>query len=111
MFLSCSGSDYEGEEEEEDEYDELDHREEGQFWITHDDGVEYAETDDWIEDPVEEKHEKPEPVISLFALGTLCRFFFHTLHANSYYNLLLIYSTHIVYTKYTVLYSRILIKF
>ncbi|XP_021336395.2 putative ATP-dependent RNA helicase DHX57 isoform X1 [Danio rerio] len=72
-----SGSDYEGGEEEEDEeYDELDHREEGQYWITHDDGVEYAETDDWMEDPVEEKHKKPEPVISLFALGTLCRYGF-----------------------------------
>ncbi len=76
VFLSCSGSDYEGgeEEEEEEEYDELDHREEGQFWKTHDDGVECAESDDWMEDSVEEKHTKPEPVISLFALGTLCRY-------------------------------------
>ncbi len=76
--MSCSGSDYEGgeeeEEEEEEEYDELDHREEGQFWKTHDDGVECAESDDWMEDSVEEKHTKPEPVITLFALGTLCRY-------------------------------------
>ncbi|XP_052007005.1 putative ATP-dependent RNA helicase DHX57 [Xyrauchen texanus] len=75
----CSGSDYEGGEEEEDEkeeYDELDHREEGQFWITNDDGVECAEDCDWMEDPVEEKHTKPELVISLFALGTLCRYGF-----------------------------------
>lgn len=75
--MSCSGSDYEGGEEEEDEeeeFDELDRREEGQFWQTHDDGVECAESDDWMEEPVEEKHSKPEPVISLFALGTLCRY-------------------------------------
>ncbi|XP_050981383.1 putative ATP-dependent RNA helicase DHX57 [Labeo rohita] len=74
-----SGSDYEGGEEEEDEeeeYDELDHREEDQFWQTHDDGVECAESDDWMEDSVEEKHTKPEPVISLFAMGTLCRYGF-----------------------------------
>lgn len=76
-MLSCSGSDCEGGEEEEDEeeeFDELDRREEGQFWQTHDDGVECAESDDWTEDSVEEKHTKPEPVISLFALGTLCRY-------------------------------------
>uniref|UniRef100_A0A672N0A8 RNA helicase n=1 Tax=Sinocyclocheilus grahami TaxID=75366 RepID=A0A672N0A8_SINGR len=74
-----SGSDYEGGEEEEDEEeecDELDRREEGQFWQTHDDGVERAESDVWMEDSVEEKHTKPEPVISLFALGTLCRYGF-----------------------------------
>ncbi|XP_051946382.1 putative ATP-dependent RNA helicase DHX57 [Xyrauchen texanus] len=67
----CSGSDYEGGEEEE----ELDHREEGQFWVTHKDGVEYAEDGNWMEDAVE-KHTKPEPVVSLFALGTLCRYGF-----------------------------------
>lgn len=76
VFLSYSGSDYEGgeEEENEEEYDELDHRGEGQFWVTHDDGVEYAENEDWMEDSAEEKHAKPEPMISLFALGTLCRY-------------------------------------
>ncbi|XP_055026440.2 putative ATP-dependent RNA helicase DHX57 [Misgurnus anguillicaudatus] len=74
----CSGSDYEGGEEgEEEEYDELDHREEGHFWLTHDDGVECAEDDEeWMEDLIEEKQTKPEPVISLFALGTLCRYGF-----------------------------------
>lgn len=75
--MSCSGSDYEaGEEEneEEEEYDELDHREEGQFWITHDDGVKCAEDYEWMEDSEEEKQTKAEPVISLFALGTLCRY-------------------------------------
>ncbi|XP_016129380.1 putative ATP-dependent RNA helicase DHX57 [Sinocyclocheilus grahami] len=74
-----SGSGYEGgedEEDEEEEYDELDRREEGQFWQTHDDGVECAESDDWMEDSVEEKHTKPELVISLFALGALCRYGF-----------------------------------
>lgn len=76
VFLSNSGSDYEGgeEDENEEEYDELDHRGEGQFWVTNDDGVEYAVNEDWMEDSVEEKHAKPEPVISLFALGTLCRY-------------------------------------
>lgn len=77
LFLSYSSSDYEGgeeEEENEEEYDELDHRDEGQFWVTHDDGVEYAENEDWMEDSVQEKKAKPDPVISLFALGTLCRY-------------------------------------
>ncbi|KAK7140601.1 hypothetical protein R3I94_013020 [Phoxinus phoxinus] len=76
---SNSSSDYEGgeeEEEKEEEYDELDHRDEGQFWVTHDDGVEYAENEDWMEDSVQEKKAKPDPVISLFALGTLCRYGF-----------------------------------
>ncbi|XP_072534065.1 putative ATP-dependent RNA helicase DHX57 isoform X2 [Salminus brasiliensis] len=69
-----SGSDYE--EEEEEEYDELDHREEGQFWSTHDDGVECAEDGVYEEDYKEETSVKPEPVVSLFALGTLCRYGF-----------------------------------
>ncbi|GAA6065157.1 putative ATP-dependent RNA helicase DHX57, partial [Tachysurus ichikawai] len=72
-----SGSDYEGEEEEEDEeYDELDHREEGQFWLTQDDGVGNAEEAVCEEDSEEETAAKPEPVVSLFALGTLCRYGF-----------------------------------
>ncbi|TRY60779.1 hypothetical protein DNTS_032212 [Danionella cerebrum] len=73
-----SGSDNEIDEEEEDkEYDELDHREEGQFWITHDDGDECPSKEDWmLLDPVEEKQEKPEPEVSLFALGSLCRYGF-----------------------------------
>uniref|UniRef100_A0A8B9RK37 RNA helicase n=1 Tax=Astyanax mexicanus TaxID=7994 RepID=A0A8B9RK37_ASTMX len=73
-----SGSEYEGEEdeEEEEEFDELDHREEGQFWNTHDDGVEYAEDGVYEEDYKEEKSVKPEPVVSLFALGTICRYGF-----------------------------------
>ncbi|KAI5606345.1 putative ATP-dependent RNA helicase DHX57 isoform X1, partial [Silurus asotus] len=70
-----SGSEYEGEEEEE-EYDELDHREEGQFWITQDDGVGCAEDDVCEEDSEEESRPKPQPVVSLFALGTLCRYGF-----------------------------------
>ncbi|XP_057198416.1 putative ATP-dependent RNA helicase DHX57 isoform X2 [Triplophysa rosa] len=78
---TCSGSDYEAgeeedEEEEEEEYDELDHREEGQFWVIHDDGVKCAEDYERMEDWEEEKQTKPEPVISLFALGTLCRYGF-----------------------------------
>lgn len=67
-----SGSDYE--EEEEEEYDELDHREEGQFWITQDDGVGCAEEEGVCEEDNEEgPSAKPEPIVSLFALGTLCR--------------------------------------
>lgn len=78
FFLFCfwhSGSDYEGEEGEEEEYDELDHRVEGQFWITQDDGVGCAEEEGYCEeDNEEEASAKPEPVVSLFALGTLCRY-------------------------------------
>ncbi|XP_026870115.2 putative ATP-dependent RNA helicase DHX57 isoform X1 [Electrophorus electricus] len=70
-----SGSDYEAEEEDE-EYDELDHREEGQFWITQDDGIECAEDSVGEEDCKEEMCATPEAVVSLFALGTLCRYGF-----------------------------------
>ncbi|KAI4874272.1 hypothetical protein NFI96_028451, partial [Prochilodus magdalenae] len=70
-----SGSDYEAEEEEE-EYDELDHREDGQYWSTHDDGVECAEDSVYEEEYKEKTQAKPEPVASLFALGTLCRYGF-----------------------------------
>ncbi|XP_062852222.1 putative ATP-dependent RNA helicase DHX57 [Trichomycterus rosablanca] len=75
---TVSGSDYEAEEEkeEEEEYDELDHREEGQFWITHDEGVECAEENICDEDDEGATLVKPEPVVSLFALGTLCRYGF-----------------------------------
>ncbi|TSK22801.1 DExH-box ATP-dependent RNA helicase DExH1 [Bagarius yarrelli] len=75
---SCS--DFEGEEEEEEEeeeYDELDHREEGQFWLTQDDGVGCAEESVCEDDDEEEEPSvKPEPVVSLFAIGTLCRYGF-----------------------------------
>lgn len=68
-----SGSDCEAEDDDAEEYDELDHREEGQFWVTRDEGVECAE-DACDEDDEEIKPVKSEPVISLFALGTLCRY-------------------------------------
>ncbi|KAK5607125.1 hypothetical protein CRENBAI_007306 [Crenichthys baileyi] len=73
-----SGSDYsEGEEEE---YDELDHREEGQFWVTNDEPVEQAESPAYNPEEEEEDEEDerptPEPVISLFAIGKLCRYGF-----------------------------------
>ncbi|XP_030627357.1 LOW QUALITY PROTEIN: putative ATP-dependent RNA helicase DHX57 [Chanos chanos] len=72
-----SGSDYgPEEEEEEEEYDELDHREEGQFWTTHDDGVECAEDCGYEESAEEDTCTTPDPVVSLFALGTLCRYGF-----------------------------------
>ncbi|XP_028844467.1 putative ATP-dependent RNA helicase DHX57 [Denticeps clupeoides] len=60
-------------DEEEEEFDELDPREEGQFWSTRDDGVEFAETGACEEEP---RRRSPEPVATLFALGTLCRYGF-----------------------------------
>ncbi|MEQ2211227.1 hypothetical protein XENOCAPTIV_010527 [Xenoophorus captivus] len=70
-----SGSDYSGEEEE--EYDELDHREEGQFWVTNDEPVEQAESPAYNpEEEEEDERPTPEPVISLFAIGKLCRYGF-----------------------------------
>lgn len=71
-----SGSDYSGlDEEEEEEFDELDYREEGQFWATNDEPVEKAESPAF--DPEYEDEEPcPEPVISLFAIGKLCRYGF-----------------------------------
>ncbi|XP_062299417.1 putative ATP-dependent RNA helicase DHX57 [Scomber scombrus] len=68
-----SGSDYSRGEEE--EYDELDHRDEGQFWATTDDPVERAETPEYDPESDEERP-PPEPVISLFAIGKLCRYGF-----------------------------------
>lgn len=71
-----SSSDYSCEEEEEEEYDELDHREEGQFWATQDEPVAGAETPEY--DALSDDDEKPppEPIISLFAIGKLCRYGF-----------------------------------
>ncbi|XP_070848059.1 putative ATP-dependent RNA helicase DHX57 [Chaetodon trifascialis] len=71
-----SGSDYSGGEEDEEEIDELDHREEGQFWNTHDEPVERAESPEY--EPYESGDERPtpEPIISLFAIGKLCRYGF-----------------------------------
>ncbi|KAM4614689.1 putative ATP-dependent RNA helicase DHX57 [Polymixia lowei] len=67
--------DEEEEEEEEEEYDELDHREDGQFWATHDEPVERAESP-LYELESDEERPAPEPVISLFAIGKLCRYGF-----------------------------------
>ncbi|XP_028250740.1 putative ATP-dependent RNA helicase DHX57 [Parambassis ranga] len=69
-----SGSDYSREEEEE-EFDELDHREDGQFWATNDEPLERAESPAY--DPEsEDERPTPEPVISLFAIGKLSRYGF-----------------------------------
>ncbi|KAM7367031.1 hypothetical protein PAMP_014956 [Pampus punctatissimus] len=68
-----SGSDYSRGEEE--EYDELDHRDEGQFWATNDDPLERAESPEYDPDS-EDERPAPEPVISLFAIGKLCRYGF-----------------------------------
>ncbi|XP_022604934.1 putative ATP-dependent RNA helicase DHX57 [Seriola dumerili] len=70
-----SGSDYSGGEEDEEEYDELDHRDEGQFWATNDEPVERADSPSY-EPESDDERPTPEPVISLFAIGKLCRFGF-----------------------------------
>ncbi|KAK2858882.1 hypothetical protein Q5P01_003502 [Channa striata] len=70
-----SASDFSGGEEDEEEYDELDHREEGQFWATNDEPVERAESPADGPDSDDERP-PPEPVISLFAIGKLCRYGF-----------------------------------
>lgn len=69
-----SSSDYSGDEEEE-EYDELDHREEGQFWATQDEPVESADTPDY-DTLSDDDRPPPEPIISLFAIGKLSRYGF-----------------------------------
>lgn len=56
-----------------DEFDELDHRDEGQFWATKD------EPDQRDDSPAYQLYESdgerpaPAPVVSLFAIGKLCR--------------------------------------
>lgn len=72
LCLSESGSDYSGGEEDEEEFDELDHRDEGQFWATNDEPVERAESPAY-ETESDDERPTPEPVISLFAIGKLCR--------------------------------------
>ncbi|KAM6986672.1 putative ATP-dependent RNA helicase DHX57 isoform 1-T2 [Aplochiton taeniatus] len=66
----------EEEEEEEENYDELDHREDGQFWNTHDEPTENAESPVYEQDSEDERRQTPEPVISLFAIGKLSRYGF-----------------------------------
>uniref|UniRef100_A0A8D3BDG0 Putative ATP-dependent RNA helicase DHX57 n=1 Tax=Scophthalmus maximus TaxID=52904 RepID=A0A8D3BDG0_SCOMX len=74
-FYDGSGSDFTGGEEDEEEYDELDHRDEGQFWATNDEPVEKAESP--LYDPEsDDERPAPEPVVSLFAIGKLCRYGF-----------------------------------
>ncbi|KAG5266286.1 hypothetical protein AALO_G00229290 [Alosa alosa] len=77
---SESGSDYDYEEEEEEgeeEYDELDVRDEGQYWSTRDQGLDSAQTDEYeLEEETDRDAHTPEPVASLFALGTLSRYGF-----------------------------------
>lgn len=71
-----SGSDYSGGEENEEELDELDHRQEGQFWGTNDEPLERAESPEYEPYESDEDRPTPEPVISLFAIGKLCRYGF-----------------------------------
>uniref|UniRef100_A0A672HHI3 Putative ATP-dependent RNA helicase DHX57 n=1 Tax=Salarias fasciatus TaxID=181472 RepID=A0A672HHI3_SALFA len=65
----------EDDDEEEEEFDELDHRDEGQFWATNDEPVERAESPGFDPESDEERP-TPEPVISLFAVGKLSRYGF-----------------------------------
>lgn len=69
--LSVSDSDNPGGEEE--EFDELDHRDEGQFWSTKDEPGERGDSPAY--ELYESDSERPPtgPVISLFAIGKLCR--------------------------------------
>ncbi|KAK5849246.1 hypothetical protein PBY51_008900 [Eleginops maclovinus] len=72
-----SDSDYSEEEEDDEEIDELDHRDEGQFWATNDEPVEKAGSPVYLtESDDEDERPTPEPVISLFAIGKLCRYGF-----------------------------------
>uniref|UniRef100_A0A3Q2YXE0 Putative ATP-dependent RNA helicase DHX57 n=1 Tax=Hippocampus comes TaxID=109280 RepID=A0A3Q2YXE0_HIPCM len=61
-------------EEEAEEHDEMDHREEGQFWTTADEPVERAESPRDYES--DNERAPVEPVVSLFAIGKLCRYGF-----------------------------------
>ncbi|XP_074554352.1 putative ATP-dependent RNA helicase DHX57 [Halichoeres trimaculatus] len=70
-----SGSEYTEGQEDEEEFDELDHRDDGQFWATNDDPVEKAESPEYDPESDDERP-TPEPIISLFAIGKLCRFGF-----------------------------------
>uniref|UniRef100_A0A3B3QJM3 Putative ATP-dependent RNA helicase DHX57 n=1 Tax=Paramormyrops kingsleyae TaxID=1676925 RepID=A0A3B3QJM3_9TELE len=71
-----SGS--EPEEEVVEEYDELDYREDGQYWETHDEPMERAESPavPSMEAETEEGSRPSEPTVSLFAVGKLCRYGF-----------------------------------
>lgn len=71
VCLSASDSDCSGGEEE--EVDELDHRDEGQFWCTKDEPDESESSP--VYEPCDSDSERPPPVqvISLFAVGKLSR--------------------------------------
>lgn len=72
LCLSESGTDYSGGEENDEDFDELDHRAEGQFWATNDEPLERAESPAY-ELESDDERPTPEPIISLFAIGKLCR--------------------------------------
>lgn len=59
----------------EEEYDELDYREDGQYWETHDEPMERAESSavPSLEAETEEGSRASEATVSLFAVGKLCR--------------------------------------
>lgn len=71
VCLRVSDSDYSGGEEE--EFDELDHRDEGQFWATKDEPDERANSPAYEPYDSDSERPPPVPVISLFAIGKLSR--------------------------------------
>ncbi|MGH0122982.1 UNVERIFIED_CONTAM: hypothetical protein FKN15_077636 [Acipenser sinensis] len=66
---------YSGSEPEEEEYDELDYRDDGQFWCTNDDPVEVSDSVVFEPDS-EEEREVCEIPISYVAIGKLSRYGF-----------------------------------
>ncbi|XP_041108104.1 putative ATP-dependent RNA helicase DHX57 [Polyodon spathula] len=66
---------YSGSEPEEEEYDELDYRDDGQFWCTNDDPVEVSDSAVFEPDS-EEEREVCEIPISYVAIGKLSRYGF-----------------------------------
>lgn len=64
---------HDGTEGEDEEFDELDHRNEGQFWATNDDPVEGEDSPAYEPDDSDGESPNPGQVISRFAEGKLCR--------------------------------------
>lgn len=68
-----SGSDSDCSDGEEEEFDELDHRDEGQFWATKDEPDEREDSPAYPFYESDGERPTPAPVVSLFAIGKLCR--------------------------------------
>lgn len=68
-----SASDWDSSEGEEGELDELDHRDEGQFWSTRDQPDESEDGPACEPYDSDKERPTPAPAISLFAIGKLSR--------------------------------------